>query len=178
MVRLWVVFGLLDADWFIDPRLAPAAWVGRHAAVRLDPAAQALPARVLASLPEGGWFLGWLTACLNGRFILPWVCVIRVVKRIKVRDGRQAIKELNELEYINGSVYTNVWHSDYIARIDPATGRVTAWLDCRSVKPAAVRNEPESVLNGIAWDATNERLFLTGKNWPNLFEVRIRNSKP
>ena len=79
---------------------------------------------------------------------------------------------MNELEYINGKIFANVWHSDRIARIDPKSGKVTDWID---LSPVVARgtHEQEDVLNGIAYDAKRKRLFVTGKNWPELFEIKV-----
>ena len=74
---------------------------------------------------------------------------------------------------MNGEVYANVWHTDRIAVIDPSSGRVTAWLDLAGLRPASTRNDAEHVLNGIAYDADRKRLFVTGKRWPSLFEIRV-----
>ena len=94
-----------------------------------------------------------------------------VVRTIRVRDGNRAIRQLNELEFVDGRILANVWHSDRIAMIDPANGRVTGWIDLSGLlaKPLG----PESVLNGIAYK--DGRLFVTGKNWPNLFEIKLTN---
>jgi len=97
----------------------------------------------------------------------------RVTRRLKVRDGRRPIEHLNELEYVGGEIYANVWHSDSIARIDPENGRVTGWIDLSGLFPPSQRRDRESVLNGIAYDKQKKRLFVTGKNWPNLFEIRV-----
>jgi glutaminyl-peptide cyclotransferase len=75
---------------------------------------------------------------------------------------------LNELEFIDGEVYANVWQTDRIARIDPQTGRVTAWIDL-----AGLRLPQTDVLNGIAYDAEQDRLFVTGKLWPYLYEIEL-----
>lgn len=81
---------------------------------------------------------------------------------------------LNELEWIDGEVWANVWQSDFIVRINPADGRVTGIIDMRGLLPqGSVRDPNDDVLNGIAWDETSQRLFVTGKNWPSLFEIRI-----
>lgn len=105
------------------------------------------------------------------RFLDPQT--LRVLKRVRVRDGRKQIWDVNELEYINGEIFANIWHLDQIARIDPETGRVKSWLDLRAIRPDAVRFNTEAALNGIAWDADRKRLFVTGKDWPSLFEIRI-----
>ncbi|MGB6194136.1 MAG: glutaminyl-peptide cyclotransferase, partial [Terracidiphilus sp.] len=79
----------------------------------------------------------------------------------------------NELEFIHGQIYANIWHSDRIARISPATGAVTGWINLAGLKPFAAQSNPEAVLNGIAWDGAHDRLFVTGKLWPNLFEIKL-----
>jgi glutamine cyclotransferase len=95
------------------------------------------------------------------------------VRRITVTDGGVPIRDLNELEFIRGEVYANVWHSDRIARISPQSGRVVRWIDLRGLMPARDRLDPEAVLNGIAYDEANNRLFVTGKLWPRLFEIDV-----
>jgi glutamine cyclotransferase len=77
------------------------------------------------------------------------------------------------LEYVHGEIYANVWHTDRIARISPANGRVLGWIDLSGLLPANQRSDPEAVLNGIAWDSVHDRLFVTGKLWPKLFEIKI-----
>jgi glutamine cyclotransferase len=84
---------------------------------------------------------------------------------------------LNELEYVRGEVYANVWHTDRIARISPADGRVVGWIDLRGLMADGYRLDPEAVLNGIAYDAAADRLFVTGKLWPRLFEIEIVRGK-
>jgi glutaminyl-peptide cyclotransferase len=93
-------------------------------------------------------------------------------RRITVRDGGQAIDQLNELEFVRGELWANVWHTDRIARINPKTGRVTGWIDLSGLM-GMYRLEAEAVLNGIAEDPATGRLFVTGKLWPRLFEIQI-----
>ena len=103
------------------------------------------------------------------RFLDP--VTLKLTGRIKVRDGRRPVDRLNELEYVDGEIFANVWYSDRIARIDPATGAVTGWLDASDlVRRAGVRDR-EKVLNGIAFDPAGRRLLLTGKLWPAVYEV-------
>jgi glutamine cyclotransferase len=92
---------------------------------------------------------------------------------VRVRDGDEPVLSLNELEFVRGAVLANVWHTDRIARIDPATGMVTAWIDLHGLLPQVYQLQAEAVLNGIAYDAAKDRLFVTGKLWPKLFEVRL-----
>ena len=88
--------------------------------------------------------------------------------RVQVFDGATPVTLLNELEFIDGEVYANVWQTERIARIDPQTGRVTAWIDLTGLRPPQT-----DVLNGIAYDAGQDRLFVTGKLWPYLYEIAL-----
>lgn len=97
----------------------------------------------------------------------------QVTGRIDVKDGGIPVEDLNELEFIDGAVYANVWTTDRIAIIDPATGRVTGWVNLAGLMPKGTTSG-DAVLNGIAYDAQAKRLFVTGKLWPRLFEIRIR----
>ncbi len=92
---------------------------------------------------------------------------------VQVHDDNGPVVRLNELEYIRGEVYANVWQTDRIARIDPQTGRVIAWIDLTGLLSAEDRDPPVDVLNGIAYDAENDRLFVTGKLWPKVFEIKL-----
>jgi glutaminyl-peptide cyclotransferase len=94
------------------------------------------------------------------------------VRQITVRDGMTPVRDLNELEWIKGEIYANIWHSDRIARISPADGHVIAWIDCTGLLPENQKIDAESVLNGIAYDAKRDRLFVTGKQWPTIFEIK------
>jgi glutaminyl-peptide cyclotransferase len=92
--------------------------------------------------------------------------------RVEVRDGGKPVEGLNELEYIKGEVFANVFQTDRIVRIDPKTGRVTRWIDLRGLlTPAEARHV--DVLNGIAYDAGTDRIFVTGKWWPRVFEIQV-----
>ena len=95
------------------------------------------------------------------------------MRRLAVIDHGKPVTDINELEYIEGQVYANIWHSDRIARISPRTGRVLGWIDLKGLRSAGERSGPEAVLNGIAWDAAHRRLFVTGKLWPKLFEIEV-----
>jgi glutamine cyclotransferase len=100
----------------------------------------------------------------------------RVVRRLTVQHNGQRMSRLNELEYMQGEVYANVWYQDYILRISPQSGAVTGWIDLRNppLYPDRFRRNRDEVFNGIAYDAVGDRLFVTGKNWPKLFEIRLR----
>jgi glutaminyl-peptide cyclotransferase len=98
---------------------------------------------------------------------------LHVTGRVQVRDGTVPVEDLNELEYVEGAIYANVWMTDRIAMIDPASGRVTGWINLAGLMPRNTTNG-DAVLNGIAYDAQRRRLFVTGKLWPRLFEIRVR----
>jgi len=96
---------------------------------------------------------------------------LQEVSRLEVRDAQGAVNNLNELEYINGEVWANIWYRDYLVRIDPQSGVVNSLVDLSNLN--SNRRRFDDVLNGIAWDAENERLFVTGKLWPRLYEIRV-----
>jgi len=98
---------------------------------------------------------------------------LREVGRVMVTDDGRPVPELNELEWIKGEVYANVYQTDRIARIDPSSGKVVGWIDLAGILSAADRDRQVDVLNGIAYDAKGDRLFVTGKLWPKLFEIRL-----
>lgn len=94
--------------------------------------------------------------------------------RVRVTDGGGEVFNINEIEWVEGEVWANIWQTDWIARIDPATGKVKAWIDLTGLLPAAERTGQEDVLNGIAYDAKGRRVLVTGKLWPKLFEIRVK----
>jgi glutamine cyclotransferase len=96
-----------------------------------------------------------------------------IVSRIEVYDNEKKVDSLNELEYINGEIWANIWMSDLIARIDPASGKVLAYVDLKGLLPESDRTPETDVLNGIAYDPDGRRIFVTGKKWPKLFEIRL-----
>ena len=106
------------------------------------------------------------------RFLDP--ATFRVERTIAVTHRGKPLEGLNELEYVKGEILANVWLSNGIARIDPRDGRLTGWLDLSGLAKKAAPNNPDAVLNGIAHDPTTDRLFVTGKLWPKLFEIRVR----
>jgi glutamine cyclotransferase len=125
---------------------------------------------------------GWgLTT--NGReiFMSDGTAQIRVLdpvtlaekRRFKVRDGGTPIDQLNELEFVEGEIFANVWQTDRIARISPQSGNVVGWIDLKGLLSPVYRRESGAVLNGIAYDADRKRLFVTGKLWPSIFEIQL-----
>lgn len=106
------------------------------------------------------------------RFLDPRTGAVR--RSVTVTDAGAPVEKLNELEFVKGELLANIWQTNQIARIDPATGKVTAWIDAAGLLTSAERREDVDVLNGIAYDAGGDRLFVTGKLWPRVFEVRPR----
>jgi len=104
------------------------------------------------------------------RFLDP--ATFRERRRLRVTALGVPVRELNELEWVNDEVLANVWQTDYIARIDPGSGQVRGWVDLRGLLSASERASTDA-LNGIAYDAAGKRLFVTGKLWPKLFEIRL-----
>lgn len=94
-------------------------------------------------------------------------------KRLDVADNGQPVERLNELEWVKGEIFANVWMSPRIARIDPNSGRVTGWIDLGDLTAQNMNGDPDSVLNGIAYDSAKDRLFVTGKNWAKLYEIEV-----
>ena len=97
----------------------------------------------------------------------------KVVREIQVRDGDRMIDKLNELEFIKGEIWANVFMEDLIVRISPKTGKVKGWVDLSSLRSYLPRNAQVDVLNGIAYDAKKDRIFVTGKLWPKVFEIQL-----
>ena len=95
-----------------------------------------------------------------------------VTREIEVRAAGVPLARLNELEYVDGEIWANIWYDDRIARIDPADGKVLGFVDLGTLYPQNARSS-EAVLNGIAYDAASKRLFVTGKNWPQLYEIEV-----
>lgn len=133
-----------------------------------------------------GWGLtsdGSALILSNGSPTLTWVDPKgpRVLRTVQVKDGDTDIAKLNELEWIEGAVYANVWMTDRIARINPATGAVTGWLDLSALKKkagiSAEREAQGAVLNGIAYRSDNRHLLITGKWWPKIYEIKLLDQR-
>jgi glutamine cyclotransferase len=99
----------------------------------------------------------------------------KVTRTIEVFAHGMPVKSLNELEFVKGELYANVWQTQFVLRIDPATGRILGTIDFVGILPESDRAKDTDVMNGIAYDALGDRLFVTGKNWPDLFEVKVRS---
>jgi glutamine cyclotransferase len=98
----------------------------------------------------------------------------RAVKRLDVTMNGSPLENLNELEYFNGEIWSNVWMTDVIVRIDPESGKVSSYLDMKGLLPANQRRDSDDVLNGIAYDSGSGRIFVGGKRWPLLFEIKLK----
>jgi glutamine cyclotransferase len=125
-----------------------------------------------------GWGLthdGKLLIMSNGsdKLVFRDPASFEVVREVAVRDAGVPVVDLNELEYIEGEVYANVYQTDRIVRIAPRTGRVVHWVNLEGLLAPRDRTGQEDVLNGIAYDRKDRRLFVTGKNWPKLFEIKV-----
>ena len=105
------------------------------------------------------------------RFLNPET--LQETRRLQVKDGDLPVEDLNELEFVDGEIYANVWTTDRIAIIAPSTGQVTGWVNLAGLMPRGATSG-DAVLNGIAYDAQRKRLFVTGKLWPRLFEITVR----
>ena len=108
------------------------------------------------------------------RFVDPGT--FAVVREVTVRDQGSPLSQLNELEYIEGTIFANIYRSDWIVRIDPDSGTVVEWIDLADLLPERERTITTDVLNGIAWDGNARHLLVTGKRWPWLFELRLASS--
>lgn len=125
-----------------------------------------------------GWGLAWDGARLilsDGSATLQFMDpeTFAPLGKLHVTLDGNPINMLNELEYIDGEIWANVWMTDYIVRIDPATGIVKSYVDLTGLSDQTRLGSSEAVLNGIAWDAQQRRLFVTGKHWSNLFEIEL-----
>jgi glutamine cyclotransferase len=130
------------------------------------------------SYPGEGW---GLAASDREVFLSDGTSEIRILdpatlqekRRLKVHDGSTPVEQLNELEFVDGQIFANVWHENRIARISPKTGDVVGWIDLTGILSPIYHLESEAVLNGIAYDPIRKRLFVTGKLWPSVFEIRL-----
>ena len=134
------------------------------------------------SYPTEGWGItcdGNYLIMSDGTAVLHFLDArtYKMVRQIEVRDRGRSLPNINELEFIKGEIYANVWGTAYIARISPRTGQVLGWIDLRDLYRYVGAGGNIDVLNGIAYDAIGDRLFVTGKYWPNLFEIRLEASK-
>jgi glutamine cyclotransferase len=125
---------------------------------------------------------GWGLTCDGSRLILGdgtatlrWLDAktFKIVKQITVTDQGRPVDHLNELEFVKGEIFANIWKTDTIARISPDTGDVTGWIDLGGLAQQFESTTPLDCLNGIAYDAQGDRLFVTGKLWPKLFEIQL-----
>jgi glutamine cyclotransferase len=125
---------------------------------------------------------GWgLTSRDNELFMSDGTAEIRVLdgvtlkekRRFTVRDGETPVDQLNELEFVEGELFANIWQTDRIARISSQSGKVVGWIDLTGLLSPVYRRQDGGVLNGIAYDSLHKRLFVTGKLWPSIFEIQL-----
>ena len=102
---------------------------------------------------------------------------LKVKRRLQVTADGKPVVNLNELEWVKGEIFANVWLTNKIARIDPATGQVRAWLDLSGLPEARQQGDVDAVLNGIAYDSAHDRLFVTGKMWPHIYQISLKPLK-
>lgn len=126
-----------------------------------------------------GWGLttdGTSIIMSNGSNTLIWrdPKTFAATRAVDVKDNGNIVSQLNELEWVKGEIWANVWQQDSIARIDPATGEVTGWIDLTGILPSLDRTGREDVLNGIAYDAATDKIHVTGKLWPKVYEIRVK----
>ena len=141
-------------------------------------AARTLKRRGTSRYPGEGWGLasdGRRLILSDGtptlRFLDPGTFADR--GRVSLTLRGRPLPDVNELEFVDGALLANVWHTPYLVRIDPGSGKVTALVDLSPIVREVAATDPEAVLNGIAWDPARRRLFVTGKLWPTLFEIRL-----
>jgi glutamine cyclotransferase len=135
------------------------------------------------SYPGEGW---GLTSHGNEIFMSDGSAQVRVLdattlkekRRFTVRDGATHVDQLNELEYVEGEIFANIWQTDRIARISPVSGKVVGWIDLTGLLSSVFVRREDAVLNGIAYDAAHKRLFVTGKLWPKIFEIQLVPKNP
>ena len=125
---------------------------------------------------------GWgLASRGNELFMSDGTAEIRVLdantlkekRRFTARDGATPVDQLNELEFVEGELFANIWQTDRIARISPQSGKVAGWIDLTGLLSPVYRRQSDAVLNGIAYDSIHKRLFVTGKLWPSIFEIEL-----
>jgi glutamine cyclotransferase len=162
----------------VGDRLIQLTW---HAGEALVRDRETLQKRGILHYAGEGWGLAW-----DGRRLVmsdgSATLVFRdpdsfaELGRVQVTAAGTPVSGLNELEVIRGEIWANVWGSERIARIDPDSGRVNAWVDLGGLRPQPTPGKPIDVLNGIAWDDQKKRLFVTGKLWPWLYQIRVIES--
>jgi len=182
VLRKWAVPGAYFAEGLalLDGKLYQLTWKEEKAFVYdLNGDAKTFHKAGEFSYRGEGWGLasdGRLLIMSDGsstlRFLNP--ATFAVDHAILVLKDGTPLERLNELEYVKGEIYANIWQTDWVARIDPASGKVAGMIDFSFLLPDADRRATTDVLNGIAYDAAGDRLFVTGKNWPKLFEVRLK----
>ena len=164
----------IEGSSVLDGKLYILTWTGRVAFI-YD--AASLEYQATYSYPREGWGLttdGKSLIASDGSAMLYFMdTAFGVRRRVTARMNGRPMRFLNELEYIDGKIWANVYTSDLILIIDPDTGNVEATVDVSGLLPARLRTPDTDVLNGIAWNPDDGRIYLTGKNWPRLYEIRL-----
>jgi glutaminyl-peptide cyclotransferase len=129
-----------------------------------------------------GWGLttdGKYLIMSNGTSVITYIDPenFAVIRTIEVQDSKKPVNNINELEFIRGEIWANIFMEDFIVRISPRTGSVLGWIDLRQLRFLITDPGEKDVLNGIAYDSESDRIFVTGKYWPKLFEIKIQNQK-
>lgn len=164
----------IEGSVVLDDELFILTWMN-HVAFVYD--AKTLKYKKTYSYPRDGWGLTTdgknLIATDGSANIYILDKEFHLLKTLKAKLNGRAVRNLNELEYINGKLYANVYMSDLIVEIDPITGIVTGLIDCTGLLPENERTDDTDVLNGIAFNPENDKLYVTGKNWPKLYQVKF-----
>ena len=164
----------VEGSVMMDDRLYILTWQNRQAFV-YD--ADSLAYLETWQYPREGWGITTDGECLYASDGSSYIYVMDGnyghIRRIPVRRDGRSVRWLNELEFIDGKIWANVYVSDTIVIIDPEDGKVTATVDCSGLLPDSLRTRDTDVLNGIAFDDRTGKIYLTGKNWPRIYEVRL-----
>lgn len=173
----------LDADFFgegmviLDNRIYQLTWKNQTGFI-YD--LQSFRKTGKFSYHGDGWGLatdGKSLIMSNGSSVITFLNpkTFKVIRKIEVQDGGVPVNNLNELEFVQGEIWANIFLEDIIARISPQTGKVVGWINLRRLQALLPRSGRRDVLNGIAYDRGGDRIFITGKFWPGLFEVKLQN---
>ena len=171
------LFGEGIVNW--GPELVSLTWQD-HIGYRWD--RKTLTQTKTFGYPGEGWALtqdGKHLIMSDGSPVLKFrdPVTFKEVRRLPVTADGRPVANLNELEWVKGEILANIWETHLIARIDPVTGKVKAWIDMTGLPETLSAGNADAVLNGIAYDREHDRLFVTGKNWPHLYEVRLTPPK-